>query len=70
MLLEKTIQGFGHKRKIWNPVSAVTNRPKKISQLSLSFGVLGHHEICLGVGVALVLISDALNIEPEFGKII
>ena len=32
------------------------------------FGNLGHHEVYLDLNVALVLISDALNIESEFGQ--
>ena len=43
----------------------ITNMLKKTSQLVLSFGFL--HKVYLGI--ALILVSDAINITPDFGQV-
>ena len=61
-------QKFGHKNEIWNSILGMINQPKKTLIWHLVLENLEHHEIYLDLGLGLVLISEALNIEPGFEK--
>ena len=46
---------------------AINNKPEKNLQVGV-LGNWGYYEVHLDLGMGFVLISDALNIKPGFGK--
>ena len=63
-LFSKTYRGLAMREKFGSDFG-ITNMLKKTSQLVLSFGFL--HKVYLGI--ALILVSDAIDITPDFGQV-
>lgn len=56
---------------MWNPISTISNWPKKTLKLPLVYRILEcpkFHEVYLDLSIALVLVLDGQNIEPGFGR--
>ena len=64
----RNVYRCSHKRIYYNPILAITNWPKKTSQLAFDLGKLGTPWSLSGPECSPCLVSDVLNIEPGFGQ--